>query len=418
MNTVINNILSNDDELFNRVRAYGPGDGINRLMVTVEDSSSISDYGLRETTQSFPDAVDISDLTTQATEYLNSVKEPKQDVSVTYYFSTNSELEELTFGLEVITFGGDDVTYYSVNKVNEVKRGDTVRVSSRDLGTTFTGVVQEIDWQPGQVTFLLGQPAYNILEVITGPERSERRISAALGLPTPLGFTGFPSNPGITVRVNPYTNSRAVGVEVYADTSPLTTVSKDKLVAKGSETTFHFPDLETGQTFYFKARSYDNQGNVSELTDEIQVKSGFVTGAPRLLYSGTAGLTTSVTGIAPPYELTGSSSVVSSIDTNVTIPVGKKYVITTGLLDFFVGTKSFSGRIDFGPKDYFISSYNAGFFPHGIIGVDCVTSLSAGDYPNLNAKLSAVINSVSGITPTSGVTLTIELSYQVYEVDA
>lgn len=283
MNTVINNVLSNDDELYNRVIALGPGDGINRWQVVVEDATSISDYGVREVTEEFPTAVDLSDLTDKASTFLAEHKDPAQEISATYYFSTEVDGDDsngISYDGELILYGGEVLSYgtdvSTSGSMNEVRRGDTVRIVSRDLGQAFTGVVQELDWQPGQVTLMIGQPAYNLLDVINGPEEDEERKKVALGLPTPIGFVAYTTFPGVTVRLNPYTNSRAVGVEVYGSQSSGFGVSRSNLLARGPGTQFYFPDLDADTLYYFRARAYDLDGNVSDLTDEVSALSGSI----------------------------------------------------------------------------------------------------------------------------------------------
>jgi hypothetical protein len=181
INARLNEIMQDDDELFNRIRAYGPGDGINRVSVVVEDATSISTYGLRETTETFLDATSRSDLETKATEFLNEKKDPVTQVSLTLFLDENMELAEVAFDGETVTIDGEDVTFYGYGEYPDIIRGDTIRIVSQELQLNTTGVVQELDWEPGQVTLTVGKGNYNLLDVINGPREDAERERAPLG---------------------------------------------------------------------------------------------------------------------------------------------------------------------------------------------------------------------------------------------
>lgn len=260
MNIVINNIIDNDDELFNRIRALGPGDGINRMMYVTQDSDSIATYGVREKIQEFPSATTYSELVTQADAYLANVSSPVKEIDFTYYF--DSSIIET------------DVTIIPGNAV-DLSRGDQVKIVSQSLGLSFTGKVDEIDWSPGRVDVRLGQPFYNLIEVIEGPSRDRDRIDEALKLPVPIGAVATTGAPGVNVTINPYTNDRVVGTEIYADTAEGFTPDRSTLLLRSKDTKFEFPDLIGGVDYYFKLRSYDNQGNVSEFST-ASATGGFI----------------------------------------------------------------------------------------------------------------------------------------------
>jgi len=274
MSIYIDSILTDDSELENRVLAYGPGDGLNRWLVTVEDATSISSYGIREGVASFPEAVDRNDLVAKANEYLASSKDPIEEISFTYYFDSGVVREDLEYKGQIVEYNGEPVTVFNGGNANSLKRGDTVRVVSRELELSFTGVVDELDWSPGQVSVRLGKPSYNLLEVLRGPERSEERKRAALGLPVPIGFRPATAAPGVIVKLNPYTNSRAVGVEVYGSTIPGFEADQSTLLVKGGGTRFEFPKFTPGTIYYFRARSYDADGLFSDFTEERSAISG------------------------------------------------------------------------------------------------------------------------------------------------
>lgn len=275
MNIVINNIIDNDDELYNRVRAIGPGDGINRMMYVTEDAASIAAYGVREKVQEFPAVTTYSDLVTQADAYLASVSSPVKEIDFTYYFSGAITEEDVTFNGEIVTHSGSPVTQLMPGTALDLTRGDTVKVVSQSLGLSFTGIVDELDWSVGQVNVRLGQPYYNLVEVIQGPDRDRDRIDEALKLPAPIGAVATTGAPGVNVTINPYTNSRVVGTEIYVDTTEGFTPNRSNLLLRSQDTKFEFPDLAGGVDYYFKLRSYDNQGNVSDFST-ASATGGFI----------------------------------------------------------------------------------------------------------------------------------------------
>ena len=264
MNIVINNIIDDDNELFNRVRAIGPGDGINRMMYVVEDASSIAAYGVREKVQEFPSVTTYSELQTQADALLATIKDPVKEIEFTYYFDSSLYDEEVMFNGEIVTYGGSPVTQLMPGSMLDMVRGDEVRVVSQSLGLSFTGVIDELDWSLGKVNVRLGQPYYNLIDVINGPDQDRKRVDEALKLPAPIGVSAVTGAPGVNITINPYTNSRIVGTEIYADTSSGFTPDRSTLLLRSQDTKFEFPDLLGGVTYYFQLRSYDNQGNVSD----------------------------------------------------------------------------------------------------------------------------------------------------------
>lgn len=313
INARINYIRAVDDELFNRVIAYGPGDGINRVSATVQNASSIAQYGLREKVETFNDATDRDSLIALAEVYLESHREPVTEIELTFFSDAGSaELESVLYdapdsdsstvtyggdsvlyglavvsygessvtegGVEAVTHAGETLAFWKYGDPKEIRRGDTIRIVSQSLGLNTTGTIEEVDWEPGQVTLTINKRRYNLLEVINGPEQEKERESTSLGLPVPLGFRAQRASPGVRVFVNPYTNSRAVGVEVYASTTAFFTPSREYLLVRGTATEFLFPELASGTVWYFKARSYDNQGNHSEFTDQVSAVGGYVDG--------------------------------------------------------------------------------------------------------------------------------------------
>lgn len=298
MNCTIDEIRDTDTELFNVVRAVGPGDGINRMVVTVWDDDSIATYGAREVVQQFPLAVDVEDLEEKALEFLEGHKSPQQEVRLTYYFNSSDHDEPIHYNGDVLSMDGESFSVYSGGQSLEFKLGDTVRVVSESLEVAFTGKIEELDWSPGSVDMLVGQPAYNLIDVIRGKEEEDERNRTALGLPPPVGLIAMKDNPGVALKMNPYTNSRAVGVEIYCGTFAGFVADNSTLLEKAGGTRFKFPELESGLTFYFKVRSYDNSGEVSEFAPTVSAQSGYVDGGR--VEEGSLDITPFASDLRPP----------------------------------------------------------------------------------------------------------------------
>ncbi|MCA1807753.1 MAG: hypothetical protein LC687_07895, partial [Actinobacteria bacterium] len=250
----------------------------------------------------FPDAADIADLTDKANEYLANAKDPTQDINLTYYYNAVANIDYLTYNGTTLTYDGDDLTLGANDEAIELNRGDTIRVVSKSLGQAFTGRVEELDWSVGSVDIRLGQPAYNLIDVINGPKDDEERRKTTLGLPAPIGVAAYKSSPGITLRVNPYTNSLAVGVEVYIGTTSGFTADRSTLATKSPGTRFEFPNLTSGGIFYLKVRAYDAEGNVSEFADTVSAQSGYVDGGR--IGEGTIDITPFASALRPPRNVT------------------------------------------------------------------------------------------------------------------
>lgn len=300
INANLNNLRVVDDELFNRIIAFGPGDGINRVSVTVEDASSISRYGLRERVETFVDATSRDNLQTLATAFLDDHKEPVTEMEVTFFFdASDPELESILYEGEAVLYGGEPVAFWRYGDPKDVRRGDTVRIVAQSLGLNTTGVIEELSWEPGAVTLTIGKKKYNLLDVINGPEIEDERGQNALGLSVPIGFRAQRASPGVRVFVNPYTNSRASGVEIYASSTAGYTPDNGNLLVRGSATEFYFPELASGVIWYFRARSYDQAGNVSDFTDEVPAVSGYVDGG-RIEEGSITDLTPFASALQPP----------------------------------------------------------------------------------------------------------------------
>jgi hypothetical protein len=282
INANLENLIINEDELFNRVLAVGPGDGINRAAVVVEDAVSISKYGIRETQIDVVDVANFAELAGRAESFLELHKEPVTEIDITFFYDTSTGPGGQIYEGTVLTHDGEEIEYYRFENNREVKRGDTIRIVIRSLGINTTGVIEELDWEPGSVSMSIGAKRYNLLDVVDGARLAAERGEASLGVPAPISFRATAGNPGCVVRVNPYNNSRAVGIEVYGSTSSTFATgagkpSRDTLLYRGSSSRVELPQLVPGTQYYFVARAFDTAGKLSAFTPVVSVVAGFVT---------------------------------------------------------------------------------------------------------------------------------------------
>jgi hypothetical protein len=273
-NAVINNIVISEDELYNRVKAYGAGDGINRAFVTVEDASSITAYGVREVIQEFSDAITFEEVEEKALEFLDFHKEPVTEIDVTFYFDVEKGPGGDIFDGKAYAPGGQEVEFYRFGDDRQIRRGDIIRIVSQTLNLNTTGIVEELSWQPGSVNLSIGQKRYNLIDVIKGPDAEQERKIDRKSPEVPLGLRAQTAEPGVTLFVNPYFNTNTVGIEVYIGETPGFAVSRANLLTRGPGNRFDFNQLQPGNTFYFRVRAYDNRGNFSPLSEEVSALAG------------------------------------------------------------------------------------------------------------------------------------------------
>lgn len=235
-------LTDNPEGFVNTVTARGPGTGINRPTVTLQNELSITEYGEREVVLDFPSAVDLQDLTDKAQEALDKLSDPAQ---------------HQTLSVEV---HGMDRPIFQL--------GQTVRVSDAALGISITTKVQELDSTETSTVLHLGAPPVNLLDILNEDEEEERN-QLALGLPPPIGLRAIGQLGSIDLLLNPFTQSRAVGVEVHLGTTRLFEADRSTLAARGSATRFAIGGLTVGKRYWLKARSYDDRGNLSDWSEEV-----------------------------------------------------------------------------------------------------------------------------------------------------
>jgi len=278
INATIDKITINEDELYNRIKAYGPGDGINRAAITREDASSIAQYGVREEVFDVPTATDFDDFVAKVDAHLEVVKDPVTEIEITFFYDTDRGPGGQIFEGEALTHDGEVIEYYRFGDEREIKRGDTIRIVSKSLNLNTTGVIEELDWEPGQVSLSIGSKRYNLLDVVFEEESRRERQEAALGLERPISFRAESGNPGCVVGLNPYVSPRAVGVEIYGSQTQGFTPDRETLLFKGTSSRVELQQLIPPNEYYFRARSYDASGNFSDFTDEVSANAGYLTG--------------------------------------------------------------------------------------------------------------------------------------------
>lgn len=277
INATIENITINEDELYNRIKAYGPGDGINRASITREDADSIAQYGVREEVFDVPTATDFNDFVAKVDAHLEVVKDPVTEIEITFFYDTERGPGGQIFEGTALTHDGNEIDYYRFGDEREIKRGDTIRIVSRSLGINTTGVIEELDWEPGQVSLSIGSKRYNLLDVVFEEESRRERQEVAFGIERPISFRAETGNPGCVVASNPYVSPRTVGVEIYGSQTEGFTPDRDTLLYKGVSSRVEFQQLIPPNTYYFRARAYDVAGNFSEFTDEVSAEAGYLT---------------------------------------------------------------------------------------------------------------------------------------------
>lgn len=242
MKSELISLLDSPEGFVNTVVAHGPGLGINRMRVVVRDAVSIAEYGERQEVVDFPTAVDAADLERMAREHLARVSDPAQ---------------HQTFSVRV-----------TGQNLPKFRLGQRVRVSDARLGLSTTAKIVEWEGTPHEMTLHLGEAPVNLLDVLNA-ERDADREALSLGLPAPVGLRVKGIINGLEVLVNPFLNSRAVGVEIHASRNQLFTPDASTKAAEGAGTRFTISGLGAGRRYYVKARSFDDRGNYSPWSDEV-----------------------------------------------------------------------------------------------------------------------------------------------------
>lgn len=230
------------DGFATRLIARGPGSGINRPVLTLTNSIAAEKYGIREAVEDFPSAVDLSDLQRKAAERLAEISDDSRFQSIS------------------IRVSGPNRPVF--------RMGQRVRFTDTRLEVSTTAKVVGIEWGDESTTLDLGEVPANLADLLDEDKINERK-AAALGLPIPTGLRARGVVGGIEVLVNPFTGSRAVGVEVHIGTVQAFEADASTLAVKGNGTRFTIGSLVAGRRYFVRVRAFDAHNNLSEFTDAV-----------------------------------------------------------------------------------------------------------------------------------------------------
>lgn len=255
MNLELKTLRDSDESLCNTLYAYGPGEGLARMLVVLRDAASIAAYGEYPQAQDFPTAADYADLQAQAQAYLDAHKTPRMELEATAVFEA----------------GADPL----------LRVGDTVRVVDMRGGLVVTTRIEELSSEIGpddsiSYSLYLGNQAPSLIDRVLDTLEAEERRRAALGLPIPT-VRVQPGKPGLVVTVTAFgPNSSASGVEVHVSATKGFTPDNSTLAARGNQTRYELSNLQAGTRYYVRARAYDAQGRYGDYSAEATAVAGSV----------------------------------------------------------------------------------------------------------------------------------------------
>ena len=240
-NIEIQTLGDGDDELVNILTAYGPGQGINRMEITLRDETSVAQFGEYPLAMEF-DAETLEELEQKAQEFLSEHNSPKTQFEITVAFDHGKEPD---YGL-----------------------GDKVRVADPETGIVTTTRIMAESREYGEnglvVNLELGKADSILSEVLSGDKKPTKPLD-------PLQPTGVYAR-GIVrgIRVG---FSRPKGdwdtTEVHASTASGFVPSGGTLKDAGKQTQFDILDLEAGTRYYVRIVNVDNEGRKSEPSREV-----------------------------------------------------------------------------------------------------------------------------------------------------
>lgn len=177
-NIEIQTLGDGDDELCNVLTAYGPGQGINRMEITLRDEASIAEFGEYPLAMEF-DAEKLDDLQDKAQEFLDEHNSPKTQFEVFVAFDHDREPD---YGL-----------------------GDKVRVADPETGIVTTARIMSEAREYGAsgltVNLELGKPSFTLSQVIGKPKDGKDGEPGPPGPPGKPGQPGEPGQPGQSVKL-------------------------------------------------------------------------------------------------------------------------------------------------------------------------------------------------------------------------
>jgi len=256
-----------DDELVNVLTAYSPGQGINRMEITLRDEASISEYGEYPAAVEF-DVGTLSELQQEAQEYLAEHNTPKTQFEVAVAFEYGQEPD------------------YAL--------GDRVRVADPDTGIVTTARImaeaREYAESGLSVRLELGKASLNLQQVLEGKPQKPADPMA----PTGIWARGIVRG----IRVG-FSKPKGAwdSTEVHVSTARGFTPSGGTLRDVGKQTQFDILELEPGIRYYVRVVHIDSDGRKSKPSKEVSAVP--ITMQEEQLKDYTDGVTDYVERISP-----------------------------------------------------------------------------------------------------------------------
>ena len=242
-----------DDELVNVLTAYGPGQGINRMEITLRDEASINEYGEYPAAVEF-DVETLAELEQKAEEFLSEHNSPKTQFEITADFKYGKEPE---YGL-----------------------GDKVRVADPDTGIVTTARImaeaREYNEQGLSVHLELGKAGFTLAEAISG----EKRVAKPLDPMQPTGVWARGIIDGIQVGFSKPKFDGWAYTEVYMSTEPTFIPSAQTLVDQGKQAKFDIVGLVPAVRYYFCVTHVDMSGRRSQPSKVVSAIPGVINNVP------------------------------------------------------------------------------------------------------------------------------------------
>jgi hypothetical protein len=263
-----------DSELCNDLIAYGPGQGLNRLEITLKDDQSISAYGKHPEAMEF-DVDTLSELEDAAQEYLDTHNTPKTHFEVRAAFDYDHE-PEYALG-DVVCVADPDTGIVTTTRI---------MTESREYGTS--GLTVRLD---------LGRARLNLQRVLEGGRTPPKPVDPL----TPTGVWAKGIIKGIRVGCSAPKGDWA-NTECHVSTASGFTPASTTLVASGRQTSFDIVNFDPGVRYYARLIHIDSSGRRSEPSREVSAAAQYVPVEAIPDYS--LGVEKFVTSLRPPQLVT------------------------------------------------------------------------------------------------------------------
>jgi len=248
-NIEVTSLGDDDSELCNILTATGPGQGINRLEVTLRDDESIGAYGDYPQAVEF-DASTLTELEAAAQDYLDTHNTPKTHFSVRAAFDCENEPQ---YGL-----------------------GDVVRVADPDTGiiTTTRIMTESREYSAGGLTVRLdlGRARLNLQSVLDGRGRLPKPVDPL----TPVGVYARGVYKGLVVGCSAPKLANWSVTECHISTAKGFEPGSATLVDSGKRTRFDVPNLAPGVRYYARLIHVDTDGRRSEPSREVSAVTQYI----------------------------------------------------------------------------------------------------------------------------------------------